>query len=188
VTRPWKVLATEPVIDRPWLRVQRQHVVLPNGHEIDEFYVISSSNWAAVLALSVDAKVVMVEQYRHGAGKISLELPAGVIEADETPIDAARRELREETGFVSDEWTTLGELCPEPTRHTGAAHFFVARNARRVAEPKLDPSEEIRVLTVEPRDLLDGVRAGRVIHAVHIAAILLAEQRGLLSADVKRER
>lgn len=188
VTRPWKVLASEPVIDRPWLKVQRQHVLLPNGHEIDEYYLIGSRNWASVLALTHDAKVVMVEQYRHGVGATSRELPAGVIEPNETPLEAARRELREETGFVSDDWTSLGVLCPEPTRHTGSAHFFVARDARRVSEPSLDPSEDIRGLTLEPDQVLDDVREGRIVHAVHIAAILLANQRGMLSADPDRKR
>jgi 8-oxo-dGTP pyrophosphatase MutT (NUDIX family) len=187
VTRRWKVLTSEPVLDRPWLEVRRQRIQLPNSHEI-EFYLIGSPSWAAVLATTVDGNVVMVEQYRHGVAAISRELPAGVIESHETPLQAAQRELREETGFVSDDWSLLAELCPEPTRHTASAHFFIARHARRAVEPKPDASEDISVVTRTPDELLADVREGRIVHAVHIAAILLAKERGALSPDVDRDR
>jgi len=124
--------------------------------------------------------VVLVRQYRHGFGGPSLELPAGVIEQTETPLDAARRELREESGYEAATLEPLLSLAPEPARNTTRAHFFFARDARRVADLALDSGEELEVLLVPVEELLGLIDAGHIVHGAHIAAILSAWRRGLL--------
>lgn len=143
--------------------------------------MVSSPNWASVLAITEDDQVVLVRQYRHGIAAESLELPAGVIEVGETPLDAARRELREETGYAAERWEPLASVATEPSRHTVQAHFFCAFGAKVVAEHSPDESEEIELVTVPKRDLVELVLRGEVVHGVHVGAILLAETRGFLS-------
>jgi 8-oxo-dGTP pyrophosphatase MutT (NUDIX family) len=181
VVRPWRVESSEVLVDRPWLKVHQQRVTVASGATIDEFHLLESPSWAAALAVTAERRVVVVEQYRHGARSISLELPAGVIDAGEAPAAAAERELREETGYQAASWEPLLTTRPEPARGTSTAHFFLGRGARRAAEQRLDASEDIAVREVSAEELVSAALSGRVIHAVHVAAILTAHARGLLA-------
>ena len=178
--RAWQVLTDTALISQRWLEVREQRVRLANGHEIDAFHLIHGPSWAGVLCLTADAQVVLVRQYRHGLGGASLELPAGVIEPSEAPMDAARRELREETGFSADDVSPLLLAVPEPARNTTRAHFFFARGAVRIADLELDYSEELEVVLVSVPELFELIEQGQIMHAAHIGAILLAARRGLL--------
>jgi 8-oxo-dGTP pyrophosphatase MutT (NUDIX family) len=173
-------LSEVSLVSQRWLEVREQRVRLANGHEIDRFHLLQGPNWAAVLCLTEDQHVVLVRQYRHGLGGPSLELPAGVIEPSEAPIDAARRELREESGFVATSLEPLIEMTPEPARHTTRAHFFFARAAATGGELALDSSEELEVLLVSVSEVFELIEQGHLVHAAHIAAILLAARRGLI--------
>ena len=177
----WHVLTDVSLISHRWLEVREQHVRLANGHEIERFHLIQGPHWASVLCLTRDRHVVLVRQYRHGLGGPSLELPAGVIEPSEAPIDAARRELREESGFEAEAIEELMSLAPEPARNTTRAHFFFARGAVRVSDQALDSGEDLEVVLVPAAELLELIDHGQIVHAVHIAAILSAWRRGLLA-------
>ena len=178
--QPWKVLSRRAVLERRWLTVSEERVLLANGTIIDEFHVLQTPPWAAVIAVTTDVQLVFVEQYRHGLGATSLELPSGVIDEGERPSEAAERELREETGFAAPIFWPLVELAPEPSRSTCRAHFFVAENAywARCAQP--ESSEVIRVQLLSIETALECIESGRMVHAAHVGAILLAERRGLL--------
>jgi 8-oxo-dGTP pyrophosphatase MutT (NUDIX family) len=129
--------------------------------------------------LTDERDVVFVRQYRHGLGAASLELPAGVLDGAEDPLAAARRELREETGFEAARFEPLLDLAPEPARNTARAHFFFAQGGVRVAAQALDHSEELEVVLVPQSDVFDLIASGTIVHAAHVAAILFAERRGL---------
>src|SRR5690349_13334476 len=116
--RPWQVLNETTLVSRHWLAIKEQHVRLGNGHEIEQFHLILGPSWTGVLCLTDSDEVVFVRQYRHGAGTLSLELPAGVIDAGEEPVTAARRELLEETGFEATSFEPLLAVVPEPARNT----------------------------------------------------------------------
>lgn len=177
----WQVLEDTSLVSQRWLEVREQRVRLGNGHEIEQFHLIRSPHWAAVVCLSPSREVVLVRQYRHGLGGPSLELPAGVIEPEESPIAAARRELREETGFEAESIEPLICVAPEPARHSNRAHFFFARGGKRASELALDHSEELEVLLLPVAELPDAIDNGLIVHAAHIGAILLALRRGLLA-------
>ncbi|HEY4106437.1 MAG TPA: NUDIX hydrolase [Polyangiaceae bacterium] len=176
----WQVLSDSAIIEQRWLEVREQRVRLANGHEIERFHLVKGPSWAAVLCLVEERDVVFVRQYRHGLGAASLELPAGVLDGAEEPIAAARRELREETGFEAAHFEALLELAPEPSRNTARAHFFFARGGARVAGQALDHSEELEVVLVPKHEVFDLIANGTIVHAAHVAAILFAERRGLL--------
>ena len=178
--KAWQVEESRVLFERKWLTLREDRVRLSNGATIDEYHVLELPDWVGTLALTDHGEIALVEQYRHGLGSPTLELPAGVIEPGEQPLDAARRELLEETGYAADDWLGLGALSPEPNRQNNRAHFFVARHARRVAEPNLDQCEQIETRLIPVTELLAQIASGRLLHAVHIAAILLAIQRGLV--------
>lgn len=176
--KPWEVLGSRLLLERPWLRVREDRVRTENGSIIDEFHVIESSPWVAAVCVTPARELVLVQQYRHGHRGPSLELPAGVIEPGEAVLTAAQRELREETGFEAAEWAELWTIRPEPARHEQWAHFVVARAARRAAEQSLDETETIRVVQ-RPLEDLDAI-CQEMVHGLHVAALLLAARRGLL--------
>lgn len=178
--RPWKVLEEKAVISRRWLEVVEQRIELGHGGVIEAFHLIKGPSWAAALAVTDAREVVLVRQYRHGYGDVSVELPAGVIDEHEQPLDAVQRELLEETGYAADDWRPLLSAQTEPSRHTTRAHFFCAFGARRVAEPKLDASEHVETFTVPAPELVAMLERGEIVHAVHVAAILMAAHRGYL--------
>lgn len=181
--KPWQVMTETTLLDRRWLRLREQRVKLQNGHEIEQFHLIDGPDWAAVVALTSDEQIVLVRQYRHGAGALSLELPAGVIEASESPERAAERELLEETGYVAESWHSLVVVRPEPARHTNRAHFFVALGARLAAAAAPEPSEELHVELQPARGLMRSIESGDISHGVHIGVILLAARRGFINLD-----
>jgi 8-oxo-dGTP pyrophosphatase MutT (NUDIX family) len=181
--KPWSVTESRKIVARRWLTVHEQRIALPHGGEIDEFHLIEAPDWVAVLATTDEGEVVFVDQYRHGAARVSRELPAGVIDGGETAEQAARRELEEETGFVAADFVPLLTTNTEPSRHTNRAHFFFARGARRASAQRMDPSENIDVALMHARDILPAIETGRILHGVHVGAILLAARRGFLSLD-----
>jgi len=178
--KPWQVLDSKLLIDERWLQLREDRVRLANGHEIDRFHVIHGPDWASVLCVTNDSEVVLVRQYRHGMQGESLELPAGVIEPHETPEEAARRELAEETGYESDDWVRIQSVSTEPARHTTQAHFFCARGARLTQKPAPEETEVLEVLKVPLSDLRRLATDGSIVHGVHVGAILAALQLGLV--------
>ena len=177
----WQTKGSRILLDRPWLRVREDRVLLPGADREHDFYVVEGSSWAAALAITDQGEAVLVEQYRHGVARMSRELPAGVVDPGELPADCARRELLEETGYAANAWQELSRVAAEPTRHTHHAHFFFATSARWQTPPTLEPTERIQVKLVPVPVLLDQVANGEIEHGVHVGAILLAHYRGWLN-------
>ena len=102
--KKWKILKSEYLFQRPWLTARRDHIQLPDGRENPEFYVLEYPDWVNVIAITKDGQFVMERQYRHALGKTCYELPCGVMEQGEEPLEAVKRELMEETGYGGGEW------------------------------------------------------------------------------------
>ena len=178
--RPWEILKSRYLLEREWMNVREDRIRLPDGRELEEFHVIEYPDWSCIYCTTESGEAVLVEQYRHGIGRFSLELPAGEICKGETPLEAAQRELLEETGYEATEWTFLGRCAPNPSKQTSHAHLFLARGARLVGCQNLDDTEEITVRLLDPAKLLELTHSGEITHGIHVAAILWASSRGLL--------
>ncbi len=162
------------------MSLRTDHVRLPDGTELPEFHVLEYPDWAAVICIREDGLYVLVDQYRYGIGRSSLEFASGAIDPGESPEEGARRELLEETGYAASELEYLGAFAPDPSKHTNFAHLFVATGATQVAEPNPDPGEDLHVALLSKSELDSAIASGRLIHGIHLAAMWMASQRGLL--------
>ena len=156
--QPWKVVSSEYLERKPWLTVRRECVELPNGNRIPEYYVLEYPDWVNTLAITRDGRFLFVRQYRHGIGRTDYELCAGVCDPeDPSPLAAAQRERREETGYGNGTWQEYMVISPNASTHTNLAHCFLATGVEPVGERHLEETEDLSVhlLTLdEVRDLL----------------------------------
>ena len=152
-----------------------EKVLLPNGNRLD-MDIIRHPGAAAVVALDDNDQVLMLEQYRHAAGGMLWEIPAGTLEDREEPLVCARRELTEETGFSAAQWDRLGAVVPVPGYSDEKIHIFLAR-ALEPARQHLDPDEIIEVHRLPLATVLDMIAAGRIVDAKTMAGLLLALPR-----------
>jgi 8-oxo-dGTP pyrophosphatase MutT (NUDIX family) len=171
----WSIESTRRVIRDRWLSVRADRCRMPDGREVDPYYVLEYPDWVNVVAVTESEEVVLVRQYRHGVARVVLELPSGVVEgSDAGPLETARRELLEETGYTSDAFRLTGVLSANPATHNNLTHCFLASACRKVAEPRLDDIEELEVVVV-PLDRLGGLaREGALLQSLHVGSIFFA--------------
>jgi len=154
------------------LSVRYRHPV--RGTEKD-FVVVQPSDWCNVLALTPDGRLVLVQQFRFGIDEFSLEIPGGVMETGEDPIEAGLRELREETGFTGARPRLLGSTHPNPAIQSNRCHFVFVEDAVQSAALEWDADEEISVVAVPADEVLAQARAGGITHALVLNALFLFE-------------
>ncbi|HSS59912.1 MAG TPA: NUDIX hydrolase [Candidatus Limnocylindrales bacterium] len=177
----WVVESSTSILKRePWLEVFEEHLRLPDGRLVDDFYTIRLRDFVVVAPLTEDGRVIMVRHYRHGPRRITRSLPSGFVEGDETPAEAAKRELLEETGFAAEAWSYLGSYVVDGNRRCGTEHVFLATGARRVAEPTSDDLAEATVQLLTVDEASEALSNGEISE--------LATAAGLAIAFLKRDQ
>lgn len=141
----WETLSSEYLFRRPWLTARRDKVKLPNGVINPEFYVLEYPSWINVIAITKDGHFVMERQYRHGLGEVGTELCAGVVEDGELPVEAAKRELYEETGYVGGEWSLMCVISGNPSVTNNLTYCFLATGVETAGSRNLEATEDITV-------------------------------------------
>lgn len=167
----WKTLKSEYVSRRPWLTARRDVVQLPNGQIHDEYYVLDYPTWVNVIAVTDDGRYVMVHQYRHAIGEILVELCAGCAEEGEDPMDAAKRELAEETGYTGGEWILGCVLSPNASSNSNLDYCYIAKGVRLTGTQHLDRTEDIEVLLLTRDELFDMLQHGEIKQAMMAAPL-----------------
>lgn len=149
-----EIIQSEYIIRRPWLTARCDKLLMPNGKINPEFYVLEYPSWVNVIAITNDERYVMVRQYRHGLNTISTELCAGVVEEGEEPIDAAKRELLEETGYTGGTWELQCIISGNPSTTNNLTYCYLATGVTLTDTQHLDETEDIEVLTLSREELL----------------------------------
>jgi len=171
----WVVESSTSILSRePWLEVFEEHIRLPGGRLVDDFYTIRLRDFVVVAPLTEDGRLIMMRHYRHGPRRITRSLPSGFIEGEESPADAARRELLEETGYVAESWSGLGSYVVDGNRRCGTEHVFLATGARRVAEPTSDDLAEATVQLLTPEEASRALWSGEIGELATAAGLALA--------------
>lgn len=145
----------------------------PRTGQIHEFQVLNSPDWAAVVAVTPDNQVVMVRQFRHGTGELSLEPPGGLVKEGQAPEQSAREELEEETGYQAEVLEFLGWMHPMPAIFTNRFYVYAARNATPTGRLNPDETEEIETVLVPLDQIREYIRSGKITCSVMIAVLYL---------------
>ncbi len=171
--RSWKLLQSEEVSDHRIFRVRHDlYRFAPTGAERD-FVVLDSPDWVNVIPVTDDGQVVLIRQYRHGIREVTLEIPGGMIDANEPPETAAVRELEEETGYVPTRVKPLGRVTANPAILTNHCYMFLAEGCRPDADPRPDPFERIEVILRPLAEIPEMIRREEISHSLVVNAFAL---------------
>jgi ADP-ribose pyrophosphatase len=138
---------------------------------VGTYYYLNSCDWINVVPVTSEGRVVLIRQFRAGLNDVVLETPGGMVEAaDGSPLEAAKRELLEETGFGAEEFELIGKSHPNPAIQNNATWFFLARNATPRSGQNLDPGEDIEIEVVDLAGIDELIDSGRITHALVLNA------------------
>lgn len=166
----WEIVRS--FVDRDYgiFKTVIQEAISPKDFKSYRFYTIDSSDWVNVIPLTEDGKIVMIKQFRQGRKEICLEIPGGLVEKGEDPLDCAIREVEEETGYIGGKVTYLGVISPNPALFTNLCHTFLFDGVRKEGLRKLDATEDIEVVLVDKGEIVSLIREGVINHALVICA------------------
>ncbi len=169
----WKIISEKDISPSPYFPLFVNQVKLPDDRII-EYYVSRLGDSAMTAAITQDKKVVFVRQYKHGVDEITLELPAGRIE-DQNPAQAAKNELREETGITADKLEFIGDVFVVPSKDRTVTHGFLLENAQITQQQELDKNENIEVVLIPLAEIDGMIENGEIKTADTIALLKLAK-------------
>ena len=173
----WQQLESEILEDFRVFRLRRDHSRSPQTGEAHHFYVLEAPDWINVIPLTPDGQVVLIRQYRHGTGEVSLEIPGGMMDAEDgDPAVAAERELLEETGYRATAMIPIGHVTPNPAILNNRCYTYLSQGVRRVAPPQFDGTEYIEPVLKDLSEIPALIGSGQITHALVIAAFYHYEQ------------
>ncbi len=166
---PWKVLESRYLHEI----IRIDTCQLENG-KIIEPVILEFGTFVTIVAITKEKEVLLVKQYRHGAQKVLLELPGGGVDKGENSLDAAKRELLEETGYASDTFIQTGVVSPNPSNHNNQAVSFLALDVEKKSGQTLDDTEEILVSLMPLDETIQWVKSGGLLQSLHVSAFFFA--------------
>lgn len=167
----WEYLRSEEGQDLTLFHSRFDWYLNLRNHKEVKATVLDAPDWVNVVALTPDNEAVIVQQFRFGTRSDTLEIPAGIIEDDESPQQAAARELREETGYTSQDWVSLGYVEPNPAFFNNRCYMWLAKDVVKRQEPRPDEGENIHTLTLNVETIQAEIQSGRLRHSLAIAAL-----------------
>ena len=182
----WKPVSVEHIVRDEWIDFRKVRYRYPDGREFGPFYQYSRKSYSVIVPVLPDGRFLCVRQFRQGIGETTTEFPAGGIETEraeygrvtrEDALAAAKRELKEETGYEADEWTHLITIPSNATIADNYAHVFLARNCRKVSGLHLDVTEDLEPVIVTKEEIETMISEGRFQQMGHVMAYLLAVRR-----------
>lgn len=169
----WELIDSREDRAYPLFSVRINRNRSPRTGRVHEFQVLTSPSWVAVIPVTADGQVIMVRQYRHGTGELSLEPPGGLVKEGQTPELSGLEELEEETGYQPREMELLGWMHPMPALFTNRMYVFLAKDVEPTGTLNTDETEEVETVRVPVGEVREYIRSGKITASVMIAALHL---------------
>ena len=174
----WKTLHSEYLFKDNWLTLRADACEKPDGTIIKPYYVYEFTDWVTAVPFTKEGKIVMIQQYRHALGEVSIEIPGGCVDATDTDLQqACARELLEETGYEFDNYTYLCKTSANPSTNNNLMHIFLATDGYWQNEQKLDEAEDIKILLLSVDEVKQLIRENKIIQSMHVTALMYAFQK-----------
>lgn len=157
--RAWKVVRSEPGPELILFQTRFDWLSNPRNQKVMRAVILEARDWVNVVALTPEKKVLAISQFRFGIQKLSLEIPAGLVDPGETPLQAAKRELDEETGYTAREWKSLGWSYANPAFLTNRVHNFLALDAERTGSPHLEDGEDLEAYELSLKEIERAIQS-----------------------------
>lgn len=170
----WHEKSRKELINTPFILVENRSYTLPDGSDLNDYTMVVEANGVSVVAQTTDGKIVLVRQFRTAPGAVSLDLPGGRVEKNEDPLPSAQRELQEETGYTSNNWSFLGTVQPSPHRLQSTIFVYLAKGCEKVADKQEDATEFLETVLVEKQELEKLIREDHFSCAICISAFFKA--------------
>lgn len=168
----WEKLSSKYLVREKWATLRVDACRMPDGTQIDDYYVLEYPDWVNAIAVTEDNEVLLIRQYRHAAEEVFLEVPGGCVDPGETPEQAVKRELLEETGYAFETLEPMGHVYANPSTAGNKTYSYLLTGGKKVQEQHLDGREEIEVLKVSIEELKDLLLNNKILQALHVTAIL----------------
>ena len=173
--QPWKTIGRETAYHHSkWLTVENHTIQISEGKTVKEWPWIITPDFINVIAITESGRFLLFRQTKYAVEGIVLAPVGGYLEPKEDPLLAAKRELLEETGYEAPDWTFLGNYAVDGNHGVATAHFYLARNARKVKEPQSDDLEEQELLELTRQEMLQEVSKRNFKVMSWVAAVALA--------------
>ena len=188
----WEEIRREHIVQDQWIDFRKSAYRYPDGRVFEPFYTYSRRDYCVIVASDEAGNYLCVRQFRQGIKEVTTEFPAGGIERKdgreyasgaraseqaEEALEAAKRELMEETGYVADDWTHLITIPSNATIADNYAHIFMAKGCRPAGDQHLDETEVLNVIRCSGQEIEDMIRQGKFQQAMHVMAWLMAKER-----------
>ena len=172
----WKVLESKALFKAGYLHIREDKCELPDGRIMPRYYVIEFPDWVNVFPVTREGEVLLLKQYRQASGKVHIEVPGGSSDPHrhESMQEAALRELLEETGYEAGEIVKVGAHYPNPALQGNQMHSYVALDCKKVAEPNLDPYEDLELYPCSLQQVEEHLLAGDIDHSIMVTSITMA--------------
>jgi ADP-ribose pyrophosphatase len=168
--KPWKRLSSKTDRSFRIFNLRTDRALSPRTHKEHDFYILESRDWVNVIPLTNQNDVVLIRQYRHGIGSITLEIPGGIVEHGDSHEESARRELLEETGYRDSSMLLLGSVHANPAFLTNRCYTYLARDVLPFSGQDQDEKEDIEIIMRPLEEIPRLIKGGEITHSLVLAA------------------